>query len=433
MEAAMKKFKVITVVLTALAVVSAGFMVMSVVLKMHAGGGVDTSDFRMEESAYSKAVKSSGQISFPVMQTDFRDVFYLADPSGKVQFLQYNDGKLEKYAGEVKTVKVSVKCSNENIPAVVYYIKRDKKITGCGLYTNKISKADVKIHEYAFFKLTDMPAGYDRSGALLLVDFEKDNFADSEKIYTEAFSVSLSSGETERIASNNGRTVDNKGAMREDWAMLTDDFLNTARKAPLFLSGRNYNLDETGYKTDIIKLHGTRKPSVEVRNMIGFWAKLTDYGYAFLRSTKGGFQCVLNKDGKENAYKTLKGDFYSHYLQDGDYIFNKDTKTFTQLLSGKDKAFSDIVFAAAPQTLSVNPGGKRAVLASNGTANPKGANIQKLVICNLETGTQVSYEEPYIYSSEYSNFFWIDDSTLLHVRPLNDDGTKLQYVVLNIE
>ncbi len=128
----MKKFRVITVVLTALAVVSAGFMVMSIVLKMHAGGGVDTSDFRMEESAYSKAVKSSGQISFPVMQTDFRDVFYLADPSGKVQFLQYNDGKLEKYAGEVKTVKVSVKCSNENIPAVVYYIKRDKKITGCG-------------------------------------------------------------------------------------------------------------------------------------------------------------------------------------------------------------------------------------------------------------------------------------------------------------
>lgn len=428
-----RKFNIIIAILTALAVASAAFMVVTIVFRRNAGGGIDTSDFKIEKSAYSKAVKASGQISFPVMQTDFKDVFYLADPNGKVRFLQYDDDKLSDYSGEVKTLKVSVKCSDENIPAVVYYIERDKKVTGCGLYTNKISKADIKIHEYAFFKLTDMPKGFGKDGALLLIDFEKDNFADSEKIYTEAFSVSLSSGETRRIASDNGRTVDTKGALREDWAMLTDDFLSNAQNDQLFLSGRNYTLDQAGYKTDIIKLRGTKKPGVEVSNMVGFWARLTDYGYAFLRNTEGGFQCVLNKGGEENAYKTLKGDFFSHYLQDGDYIFNKDTSTFTQLLSGKDKTFSDISFEAAPETLSISPNGKRAVLASPGTANPKGANIQKLIICNLETGTQVSYEEPYVFSTEYSNFFWVDNSTLLHARPLNDDGTKLQYVVLNIE
>ncbi len=427
-----KKIKVITAVLVVLAVASAAFMAASIVIKKKADVVVDTSDFKMAKSTYTAALSGSGSLEYPIMQTDFSDVFYLANPDGSAAFLQYSGNKLTAYSGKVKSVNISVTCSDEKIPAKVYYIERDGDVTGFGLYTNSISNADVKIHEYAFFKLTAMPKGYDMSGALLLVDFEKSNFAD-DKIYTEAYKVNLSNGDAERITSNNGRLVGTNGALREDWTMLTDDFLKNVTGDPLFLSGRNYNLDDVGYKADIIKLNGTRKPKVKIENILGFWVKNTKYGFAFLRSTDGGFQCVLNKNGEENSYKSFKSEYYLHYLQDGDYVANKDTITFTQLLSGRDTVFSDVSFVVAPTVLSVNPGGNMAVLASEGIQNSKGANIQKLVVCNLKSATSVSYEEPYIYSSDYANFFWVDDNTLIHVRPLNDDGTGLQYVVLKVK
>lgn len=388
-------------------------------------------EYSMANSEYTMAVSGSGALELPLLQTDFRDVFYLANPDGSATFLQLKDNVLAQYSGEVKKVDIKVTCSNEVIPATIHYIERKGTVTGFGIYTNVISDADVKIHEFAYFKLTQMPKGLDIKGALLLIDFEKNNFVINDKIYTEAFSVNLTNGDTKRVVLEKGRTIDTKGAMREDWAMMTDYFLQSAAKEPLFLSGRNYNLDEIGMRTDIIKLNGKKKPKVLVSDMLGFWAKVTDYGIAFVRQSNDAFECFLNDNGEEHAYLKIQGHYYRDYLQDGEYVLHKDTLKFTNLLSGDEIQVSDVGFAKQPEVLSVSPDGKRAVVAGQTTQQAKGLILQKLCICNLETGTATIYEEPFLY--EYSTFYWADNNTFVHARPKNDDGTGLQYVVMNIQ
>ena len=185
-----------------------------------------------------------------MMATSLPNLYVTADPRGQFRFYSYTDTGFINIT-DVEEKDVTVTCSFQKLPARLYYIEQDGAKLGHGLFTTALyPQDDVRLYDYAFFRMTDMPQGYGNADALLLVDFDEDDFARADKTYSEVFSLNLSSGKTELLTSENGRTVDNKARMRTDWAQLNDALLRFGGDK-LYLSGRNYQLDSK--TADIIR------------------------------------------------------------------------------------------------------------------------------------------------------------------------------------
>ena len=423
--------KVLKIVAAVLAVVT----VASAVLFFVSGGTKGESliepkpvEHVFDQSAYttSQSLSIKGADGEIFMPTDFENIYYTATLDGKIAFYEYKDGAFTASTLPVKTVKASLAASYEKIPVTVSYIEKDGKVCGYGIFTSDMS-ADVDVYSFAFVKLINKPAGYG-SGHLLLADFDKNEFNKNDKIYSEIYNFNIANGSASTYVSNNTRLIDMNGAFRNDWTMLTDDFVANLGNAKYFISSRYYTGEERGERADIMVLSDAYKPTVVVEDILGLWFVNDANGMHYLKKTANGFENVVNANGEERALAEFGGDYSADYLQDGRWLINKKSLALTDLLTGSTKTLKDIDISSA-DSFSVSPDGSKLVFASNGETNANGTPVQQLVYCTADgSKAPESYTEPMLFA-ESCDFVWVGNDGVMSVRALKADGSAAGSVI----
>ena len=433
----MKKYRVIIPLLSALAVlaVAAALLAPKYFKRTLSDKPVEQTvvDFTLAQSKYTPMLTGTGTAEFPPLQTDIANVFYTINPAdGTVTYYETAATGLIPYKGTVQTADITVNCSSRNIPVKLFYIEQDQKVAGYGLFTAAPGKAPSDIFAYAFFKVTALPAAYGKSGQLLLIDFDKNNFWIKDKLYTEAFIINLNNpgAGPKSLTTDNSRTVDFTGASRSDWVLLTDGFLESLGNKPYFLSSRDYNLDRKGLISDILTA-GPLKPPRVVTGILGLWARVAGDSLMYLKTTDDGFDCLKFNGKDEQVIKSFTGNYFEDYLQNGHHLLNKKTLVLTDLLTGTEKTLKDIS-ADSVRLFSVSPDGSRAVAAVPSGGEVPSTATQMLVLYNLETHTATTVTEPLIFSQSNANFCWIDNNTLFHLRPSDEEATGLSYCMVKV-
>ena len=286
---------------------------------------------------------------------------------------------------------------------------------------------DVEVYAYAFVKLTAKPAGYG-SGYLLLADFDKDNFNKAEKLYSEIYNFDLAKGTASTYVSNNTRLIDKNGTFRQDWTILTEDFIENLGGAKYFLSSRYYNENDKGKRADVMELSNAYRPKIVVEDILGVWFVNDANGMHYLRKTENGFANVYKAGGKETELTKFEGDWETEYLQSGRYLVNKKSLVMIDLLTGSSKTLKGINIESA-DVFSVNADGTKAVFASYGELNANGVPVQSITYCTVDgSADPVTYTEPMLFS-ESAGFVWLDSSSVMSVRAVDADGKTAGSVV----
>lgn len=425
-----KTLKILTAVLAVLMIVSG---VVFFISSNDGGTQIINKDpepvaYSFEQSEYSLSTALSvkganGEIYLP---TDFAGVYYTANFNGEVKFFEYANGAMNPSALEVKTVKTSLKASYETIPVTVSYIEKDGRACGYGVFTSDMSK-DVDVYSYAFVKLTAKPAGYGE-GYLLLADFDKNNFYKAEKLYSEIYNFNLAKGSASTYVSNHTRMIDKNGTFRQDWTLLTDDFVNNLGNSKYFLSSRYYNESDKGRRADVMELSNAYRPKIVVKDILGVWFVSDNNGMHYLRKNENGFANMNFVNGEERVLTQFEGDYYNDYMQCGKYLINKNTLVMTDLMTGTTQTFKDININSA-DVFSVSPDGTKAVFASYGEANANGAKVQSIIYCTADGSAEPAvFAEPLLFD-EAAGFVWLDNSGVMSVRALDGTGAKVGSVV----
>ncbi len=423
--------KLIKILCAVMAVVMIASGVIFFVSTKNSGSSPEVKDpepvaFSYEQSAYTAALSVKGANGEIYLPTDFENIYYTADLSGAVKFFEYAGGQMTASALAVKQVKASLKASRETIPVTVNYIEKDGKACGYGVFTSDMSK-DVEVYAYAFVKLTAKPAGYG-SGYLLLADFDKDNFNKADKLYSEIYNFDLASGKASTYVSNHTRLIDINGTFRQDWTLLTDDFIKNLGGANYFLSSRYYNESDKGLRADVMVLSSAYKPKIVVEDILGVWFVNDGNGMHYLKKNDKGFANILKTGDKENVLTQFEGDRQADYLQCGKYLINKKSLVMIDLLTGSSKTLKDINIESA-DVFSVNADGTKAVFASYGELNANGTPVQSVTYCTVDGSAEpVTYTEPMLFS-ESAGFVWLDASSVMSVRAISADGKTAGSVV----
>ncbi len=362
---------------------------------------------------------ANGEVYLP---TDFDGVYFTASLDGRVNFYEYAGGQMQASSLAVKQIKTTLAATYEKIPVTVNYIEKDGKACGYGVFTSDMS-ADVDVYAYAFVKLTAKPAGYG-SGYLLLADFDKDNFYKADKLYSEIYNFDLASGKASTYVSNNTRLIDKNGTFRQDWTLLTEDFIENLGNAKYFLSSRYYNESDKGRRADVMELSNAYRPKIVVKDIIGLWFVNDASGMHYLKQAENGFVSIVNNGSGEQVTGKFEGDYFTQYMQCGNYLINKKSLELTDLMTGAVKTLKDIDITLADY-FSISPDGSKAVFAAFGKANDNGAVIQTLIYCTTDNSADpVIYNEPMLYS-ESADFVWLDNSSVMSVRALDTSGEKV--------
>lgn len=384
--------------------------------------------YSYEQSEYSLSTALSvkganGEIYLP---TDFAGVYYTAALNGEVRFFEYANGAMNPSALEVKTVKTNLKATYETIPVTVNYIEKDGKACGYGVFTSDMSK-DVDVYSYAFVKLTAKPAGYGE-GYLLLADFDKDNFYKADKLYSEIYNFNLAKGSASTYVSNHTRMIDKNGSFRQDWTLLTDDFVKNLGSSKYFLSSRYYNESDKGRRADVMELSNAYRPKIVVKDILGVWFVNDENGMHYLKKNDSGFANMNLVNGEERVLTQFEGDYYADYMQCGKYLINKNSLVMTDLMTGTTQTLSGINLSSV-DVFSVSPDGTKAVFASYGEANANGATVQSIMYVTCDGSAEpVVFAEPLLFD-ESAGFVWIDNASVMSVRALDGTGTKVGSVV----
>ena len=302
---------------------------------------------------------------YPLMPTEIEGVFVSANPLGQFEFYDYADGAFTACT-DAKELDVTVTCSHQQLPAKLYYLQRGDTLAGYGLFRNS-QYPDVRLYDYAFLHAVNMPAGYGSGDAMLLADFDKADFAKADKIYSEVFSLNLSNGKTNRLTSDNGRTVDIDARLRTDWAQMNGALLGLGAEK-WYLSGRNYQLDST--KADIIYNADTSntKPKWIASGLYENALFNEDGTLFYVKQTDAGVDAYsLAKDGTETKLGSYAGSVDDYLFADG-YMLEKNTLTLTRLATGESKSIGTVVDAAvgSPAYFGVSPDGAKFVLLFDG-------------------------------------------------------------------
>ena len=419
-----KALKIIAAVLAATTVVSAAAFFLT--KDKNPSGKPSEKDaivYSYDNSEFTKALSVKGVNGEIFLPTDFENVYFTADLQNNVSFFEYANGAFSASALPVKQVKTNLSATYEKIPVTVNYIEKDGKTFGVGVYASDANK----VYPYAFVKLVNKPSGYG-SGHLLLADFEKENFYKAEKIYSEIYNFDLTSGNASTYVSNNTRLIDKNGAFRNDWTMLTDEFIANLGGAKYFFSSRYYTADEKGTRADIMVLSDAYRPEIVAKDILGTWFVNDANGMHYLRKTDKGFANVVNQNKSEKVLTEFDGDYLTDYLQDGKWLINKKSLVVTDLMTGATETLKDIEITAF-DTVTVSPDGNKFVFAAKGIRNANGAIVQQIVICTADGSKEpVSYAEPLLFA-ESSDFVWLDNGNVMFTRTTVADGSKVASVV----
>ena len=366
-------------------------------------------------------VQSRTPADCPMMATSLPNVYVTADPQGQFRFYSYTDTGFVNIT-DVEEKDVTVTCSFQKIPARLYCIEQDGAKLGYGLFTTALyPEDDVRLYDYAFFRVTDMPQGYGSADALLLVDFDKDDFARADKTYSEVFSLNLSSGKTELLTSENGRTVDNNARMRTDWAQLNDALLRFGGDK-LYLSGRNYQLDSK--TADIIRNIDTSrtKPTWVASGLYEDSLYSDGDKLYYAKASDGGFDLYsMDKQQNETKAGTLTGSA-ENYLFSGDWMLEKNTLALIRISTGESKDCGKEIFESGqtlgnPTYFSVSPDGSKLVILFDGEQ-------QQAALVRLNAaGSEKSFDlvsQTGLFTTICDQAVWVSDSLFLTTAETTD-------------
>lgn len=425
----MKKAKILAVILAVLAAGSAAaFFVTKQQAEKEKAEAAAPGVFSLSQSEYTNAVDVVGADGKIYLPTDETGIYYTATLKNEIEFFSYTPDGFAPISFEKKSAKVTLNVSNDKIPVKVTYIDTGSRVIGYGVFTSDMDKS-VKAYPYAFVKIAKKPAGYG-DGYFLLADFDKSEFYKADKTFSEIYSYKPGNANLSTGVSQNTRLYDINGTYRQDWTMLTDEFINSIGKEKYFMSSRYYTAEETGKRTDIMIYSGNYRPTIAAKDILGTWFVSDEKGMHYLKKTDDGFKCVSKKDSKSKEKEELSfdGDYFGDYLRCGNYIVNKSTGEMTDLMSGDKKTLSGADISKA-DVFSLNREGTKAVFACKSEPNENGAPVQTIIyITNDGSAEPAVFTEPMLRCEE-SGFSWITPVSVMSVRPVTDDGSQAGSVV----
>lgn len=369
----------------------------------------ETSQVQTTEPASADGViRSRSAADYPLMPTEIDGVFVSANPYGLFNFYEFKDGGFTVCA-DSRELDVTVTCSHQELPAKLHYLQRGDTLTGYGLFLTTLFKDDVRLYDYAFLHLVNMPQGYGSEDAMLLVDYDEADFAMEDKTYSEVMSINLTSGKTSRLTSDNGRTVDIMGRLRADWAQMNAALLQLGAEK-WYLSGRNYQLDST--TADIIFNADTSntKPKWIASGLYENAMHTENGSLYFIKETEGGFDAYsLTKDGKQTKLASYAGSV-DDYLFSGGYMLEKNTLALTRLSTGESKDIASVTGAptGSPAYFSVSSDGAKFVLLCDG-------ETQSAVLLDLTTNTCQKVRQKGLFTNSCSQIDWLSKDSFATV------------------
>lgn len=422
------KTKIVAIILAVIAAGSAAAYFITKQPKEETPAEPVIKDFSLTQSDYSGAVDVLGANGEIFLPTDREGLYYTATLKNRIEFYVYTGGKFEKAKYDVKKTKVSLGASNILIPVEISYIDAGGLIVGYGVTTSDLNK-DLRLYEYAFVKIAKKAAGYGE-GYWLLADFDKNNFYSPEKVYSEIYNYKVGDSKVNTAVNQNTRLIDRNGTYRQDWTMLTDEFIRNLGKSNYFISSRYYSYEETGKRSDIMVWSGAYRPKIIAKDIIGTWFVSDDKGLHYLKTSAEGFNSITKKDDKEK--KTVKFTApYEQYLRSGNYVVNTKTALMTDLLTGEETELKDIDLTSAVK-FSINKDATRAVFIYD-TQEKEVSRVnknQRITYYSFDSDIKTeTFEEPMLYQ-DLTGIVWLEGgNSVMTVRAITDDGESAGSVV----
>ncbi len=429
----MKKSYYIAGAILLVAIIATSAALIKNQLDIRASNGSTTQDpmINVDTAEYQAYVKLESDIEAPLQQSDIENVYFTINTSGEVKFYEYKNSSLSPLEA-TGSFSVKVNMSEQKIPAKIYYLTKDGKTSGYGLFTPQLTTDTIKIYDYAFFHLMNTPAQFSKKGAYMLaVDTTVEDFYINNKIYEEPYYCNITNGETSRILSEENRQPDKMGAKRADYSLFTTDVMNDCKGELLFFSSRFYETDGANKKLDLFESGNKGHNNVDNYRMIedisDFYAKNVDDGFICLKNTATGFDAVLHKDrkagSKEEVIKSFTGDFKNNYLRYGDYIIEKATlSVFNMVTKESYKINAGSVSDFKPDQICIDE--------SSGAVFMRGYSLNHAAILlgNLKTGSgKVLYNEKFLnLINPVSN----NDGSFTLTASKDSKGSAYYYIIL---
>lgn len=363
-------------------------------------------DFSLSSSAYSAAVQSDF-CSETLIASEFDGIYYSASPE-QVKFYTVSDADKAEALQGVSEVEIELKLQRQTLGARVYYIEKDGRLFGIGIYLSKAEQRPV--YPYALFRLSGTA-----ENCLLLLSFDAQELYKSNRTYSEIYSYSFESGKAKKLVDENNRLVNINGAPRDDWSMITDSMLANGAGGYYF-SSRNYSYDDGC--CEIFPLSGK---GAAVNDALGRWASVREGDLHFFKKSGDGFaykRQLQNK--KESGQLSFEGDFYEDYIVCGNVIFDKKNSEFSNLVTLETVKLAGIDASAAAD-FALNGDMTRCVIIFPERKQENSVTVQRVAFCSLDTGEVEIFEEPLIYNSA-ADFSFISDTAVIHSR-LRDEKT----------
>ena len=351
---------------------------------------------------------------YPLVQSDFGNIFYCLKPDGAVEFYEFGKDMLSKYPGEVNTVELKPSLTYYEVPITVYYIEVEGKTLGYGLFTTDNSDAKVNLYSYAFAKLVEAPVVYGVDGKLLLISTNPDEVYSADKVYTEAFSVDMDTGKCTPITAQRDRNADKTGRQSERWSMFTDSYLASVSKKACMISGRLYNENTSVF--DVYDLNESLN-TPEVKGMWGTYLRETENGaLVYIKKTDDGFRSVeFIAEEKELAFIKSEAEGEKNLVFSGDWVYDLKEEKFTSLLTGKTVEGKKLDEGVTGFCVNAD-GSKIAVAMSNGDS-------QALAIV-----TPDGKVKQYICDTDFYDLRFVNTGTLF-ATAFTSDGKWTNYVI----
>lgn len=406
----MKKIhKILIPVFSVLLVIS----VIALILSINGGiklGSISV-DTGLSKGADFTALGSASVVTkSPLVKSDFDGIYYCLNTDSTVSFYQYNGSSLVSYGGEVKTAELKPECTYQKVPITVYYITVDGKTLGYGLFTTANSDADVKYYSYIFAKLVDLPSIYGKTGKLLLLSTDEKQAYSQDKTYTEAFAADLAKGTCSSLSSQRDRTADKSGRLAERWDIFTDSYLRTVSKKAGLISGRMFDAETELYGIYDLKV-GTNKPAVS--SIYGTFVRETsDGGFVYIKKTDSGFKSV-EYITQEKTIAEFTGNIKDSVFC-GDWVYQPETKAFTNLLTGKVINADKLGFT--PDKFCVNEDSSKIAAVADGAT-------QRFAVIDGD-GAVTHYTGTGIFTAGIDNLCFLDSSTVLTTTATSDGASK---------
>lgn len=356
---------------------------------------------KQEVTSLRDITLSSKLVSVPYVKTELDNIVYTANSAGTVLFYEFNGSSYSQIV-EDGNLELVIPLSGQQIPVKIHYLERNGGILGYGVYT-PAENDSVYIYDYMLCKITNLPKGYGEDGkCLLLANTDIDAVYSNEPVWEEAFVLDRSSGRLTRFLSDGNRMLDSKGALRSDFAMVTNNEIKSTNGVIPFFTGRAYE-QSSELKTDLYLKTKTGE-SFAVSDVLDKYTKITeDGGVVYLKAVTGGFSSVKYLDGESTVINEFYSVYGEQYVRSGDWILSREDGRLYSVYSDKVIELED--FILNPSSFAVSENGKYIILIGM-AAN---AADYQIWVYDIETGEHKNFSDD-DYSQHY-NLFFINDTT----------------------